>query len=793
MRVARGHGRLTRHYKRNHARRALYLGFAMSSSDQAAGLAESAVMSTRVPFLVLLRVLPMVLLLLAAAAVHADPPGRVARVNHVEGSVSLAPAGDEEWTEAPRNRPLTRGDRLWTDRGSRAELQVGSSALRLDGRSRLDILALDDRSTQLSLTQGTVYVRVRSLPEGENFEVDTPNLAWRAAWPGDYRIDVDPGEGTTRVTIHSGSGAVYGESGQALPLGGGQQITFRGRELAQLSVQESPPLDGFDRWAQARNRREDQSIAARYVPREVVGYQDLDPHGQWRRDPVHGAVWLPQAMPADWAPYRHGHWDWIAPWGWTWIDDAPWGFAPFHYGRWTMLDEQWAWVPGRLGVRPVYAPALVAFLGGGTGSVTWFPLAPGEAWQPPYRAGPAYLAAVNGDGAAVPGQVHAHQRSRQALTSVAAADFHRGRPAGAGWLRVAANLLTNAQVVPPPATPDRTALAQARANRVPVTAPASVRQVVADAARPAAPPPTALPAPALAPEAAPAQPRRAAPSRTALPAPAAAPVAKAAPPQPRPAIARAPVPAAAEHTAAAAASARAAVAAPSNAPKAAALAKDAAHSAPVAVRREAAAASSRPAPALSRAPAPLQARTSASEVRQSAKAPAGRERATRVLEAKRAVAASADEAREAKRRAAQLAQREAVARRGAQIERQDHARREAVARRAEQLRRQAHARQVEQARRAADRDAQALNEQRLRREQQARRADQEREQAERAAWQRAQQATTEQWRREHDAWEQRQRPRGRPDLRSDPRSEPAYRSPEVWQRGIPLLAPGRTS
>jgi hypothetical protein len=423
------------------------------------------VMSATLTLRLLLRVLPLVLLL-AASAVRAEPAGRVARVNHVEGSISLAPAGDDEWTEAPRNRPLTRGDRLWTDRGSRAEVQVGSSSLRLDGRTRLDILALDERSAQVSLTQGTVYVRVRSLPEGENFEIDTPNLAWRAAWPGDYRIDVDPGEGTTRVTIHSGTGAVYGASGQALPLDGGQQITFRGRSLAQLAAQESPPLDGFDRWAQARNRREDQSIAVRYVPREVVGYQDLDPHGQWRRDPVHGAVWLPHAMPANWAPYRDGHWDWIAPWGWTWIDDAPWGFAPFHYGRWTRLDEQWAWVPGRLGVRPVYAPALVAFLGGGTGSVTWFPLAPGEAWQPPYRASAAYFAGVNRDAAAPPGQVLAHQRSRQALTSVAAPDFHRGRPAGAGWLRLATNLLTNARIVPPPATPDRTALAQARADRV---------------------------------------------------------------------------------------------------------------------------------------------------------------------------------------------------------------------------------------------------------------------------------------------------------------------------------------
>ena len=727
-------------------------------------------MSAPAPLRLLLRALPLLLVLLAAASVRAaDAPARVARLNHVEGSVSLAPAGDHEWTEAARNRPLTRGDRLWTDRGSRGELQVGSSALRLDGRTRLDILALDDRSAQLSLTQGTLYIRLRSLADGENFEVDTPNLAWRAAYPGDYRIDVDPAEGTTRVTIHSGSGAVYGESDQALPLGGGQQITFRGRTLAQLAAQESPPLDGFDQWAQARNRREDQSIAARHVPREVVGYQELDPHGQWRRDPVLGPVWLPQAMPANWAPYRDGRWDWIAPWGWTWIDDAPWGFAPFHYGRWTMLDGQWAWVPGRLGPRPAYAPALVAFLGGGTGSVTWFPLAPGEAWQPPYAASPAYLASVNGGAAAAPGAVHVHQRNAQALTSIAGSEFHRGRPAAAGWLRMAANLLTNAQVVPPPGTPDRAALAQARANRVPVAAPASVRQVVADAARPAAPSRTTLPAPVLPAAAAPA------------PAPARLPAAPSA------------RPAAVDQARKAAASVRPAPALP----KAPVVAKEATPSAPAAARPEAVAGrSSRttaPAPVRAQAAAPDRPRVA--EVRRPAKAPAARERTSRDLEARRALAARSAQARRETSRAAEQARREVAARRVEQARRQEQLQREATARRDEQLRRQAHARQVEQARRAAERDAQALNDQRVRREQQARRADQEREYAERAAWQRAQQATTEQWRRDHEAGEQqpRQRPRGRPDLRSDPRAEPAYRTPEVWQRGIPLLAPGRTS
>ncbi|HSV34341.1 MAG TPA: FecR family protein, partial [Ramlibacter sp.] len=381
------------------------------------------------------------------ALAQGDPPARVGRLNHTEGPVTFSPAGDNEWIEVESNRPLTRGDRLWTDKGSRAEIQIGSSAVRMDGQTQLEILALDDQAAQLSVTQGTVYVRVRSLPEGENFEVDTPNLAWRAAYPGDYRIDVDAARGTTRVTIHSGTGAVYGETGQALPMGGGQQITFRARTLAQVMAQESPPQDHFDRWAAERNRREDQSVSARHVPREVVGYQQLDAYGQWMQDATHGPVWFPQGTVAHWAPYRHGRWEWISPWGWTWIDEAVWGFATSHYGRWALIDARWAWVPGRIGLRPVYAPALVAFVGGSTSAwtlpiaagrsgVAWFPLAPGEAWQPGFRASPQYIGSVNRQMAPVAGASHAHQTRPEALTAISTEDFNRGKPVKGSWLRV---------------------------------------------------------------------------------------------------------------------------------------------------------------------------------------------------------------------------------------------------------------------------------------------------------------------------------------------------------------------
>ena len=111
----------------------------------------------------------------------------------------------------------------------------------------------------------------------------------------------------------------------------------------------------------------------------MVGYEDLGQNGVWSEAPEYGPVWRPRSVEIGWAPYRYGRWAWVEPWGWTWIDDAPWGFAPFHYGRWAMAGGVWVWVPGRMvvGVRPVYAPALVAFVGTSRfGVAAWFPLGP---------------------------------------------------------------------------------------------------------------------------------------------------------------------------------------------------------------------------------------------------------------------------------------------------------------------------------------------------------------------------------------------------------------------------------
>ena len=129
----------------------------------------------------------------------------------------------------------------------------------------------------------------------------------------------------------------------------------------------------------------------------MIGADDLADNGTWIVAEGYGSAWAPSRVPVGWAPYRFGHWAWVEPWGWTWIDDMPWGFAPFHYGRWTYWNTRWVWIPGTVVARPVYAPALVVFVGGAGWSpaagegIGWFPLGPREVYVPPYRVSTAYV------------------------------------------------------------------------------------------------------------------------------------------------------------------------------------------------------------------------------------------------------------------------------------------------------------------------------------------------------------------------------------------------------------------
>ncbi|MBP0634633.1 DUF6600 domain-containing protein [Cupriavidus sp. AcVe19-6a] len=378
-----------------------------------------------------------------APVAQADPSARIATLTAVEGNLSFAPAGSDQWAATGLNRPVTTGDRLWMDAGGRAELHAGTVAMRMGGATAASILNLDDDTTQVKLTQGTLQVRVRALPQDQTVEIDTPNLAFVPREPGDYRLDVAPDGSTTTVTMRHGSAVVYGDS-RSIELQRGDRMRFAGTDLADAG---GGPVaeDSFDRWTAARDAREDASPSARYLPREMPGYAALDDYGDWQEEPAYGAVWFPRVVSVGWAPYSVGHWAWIAPWGWTWIDDAPWGFAPSHYGRWAYVGTRWGWVPGPR-VRPCYAPAVVAFVGGGGPSwssvrvgggpgVAWYPLAPRDAYRPAYRASPSYVARINrvtvnnfvmGDrGRPAP---YANRNVPGAITGMPARNFVEGRP-----------------------------------------------------------------------------------------------------------------------------------------------------------------------------------------------------------------------------------------------------------------------------------------------------------------------------------------------------------------------------
>lgn len=333
---------------------------------------------------------------IAKAQDQDDPPGRVARLGFMEGSVSFQPAGENEWVGAVPNRPMTTGDKLWTDRDSRAEVQLGSATISLASNTGFSFLNLDDRTIQMEVTAGSINIRVWNLDRDNVLEIDTPNQAFTVQEPGRYRVQTSENGDYSVVTIRHGAGESSG-NGQSYTLHEGTRTTFRGTTSLNADVEPLGDPDDFDTWSDRRERRYEDSPSAHYCSRRVVGFQDLDDNGDWQPTPTYGTVWFPH-VEAGWAPYHNGHWAWIDPWGWTWVDDAPWGYAPFHYGRWVNVYGRWGWVPGPVEERPVYAPALVAFVGGGPGSggtVAWFPLGPREVFVPAYHTSPTYVNQVN--------------------------------------------------------------------------------------------------------------------------------------------------------------------------------------------------------------------------------------------------------------------------------------------------------------------------------------------------------------------------------------------------------------
>jgi hypothetical protein len=340
---------------------------------------------------------------LVGSMAWADPPGRAGRLSALEGSATLQ-QGDAEAGAAALNWPITAGERLVTAPGSRLELRVGSTALQLDADSTLDIDRLDDERLDMRLEHGRAALQVLNRDLAAGTSLATPQGRTTMQEAGRWRFEAGLSADTTSVAAVQGAAAFTGSDDAAtrLSVPAGRVVRITGTQTLSTQAALLDAVD-FDRWVAERDQHAARPRSSQTVSAEMTGADDLDNYGSWAVSAEYGSVWYPTTVEADWAPYRHGRWAWVAPWGWTWVDAAPWGFAPFHYGRWAYVGGRWGWAPGSYVAAPVYAPALVGWIGRPGWSVSvsvgasvgWFPLAPNEPYVPAYRVSPAYVRNVN--------------------------------------------------------------------------------------------------------------------------------------------------------------------------------------------------------------------------------------------------------------------------------------------------------------------------------------------------------------------------------------------------------------
>jgi hypothetical protein len=442
---------------------------------------------------------------LSAQVTAGDPPARVGRISSLAGTVSFQAAGSSDWSLATLNYTVTTGDRLFTSERSRAETEVGPFTIRLGDSTDLSLVNLTDHFMQLGLAQGILRVSVYRVEQGDSLEVDTPNGAFIVRSAGQYRIEIPLNGSSTFVSVDQGILEASGPNLEAT-LHAGQAAELTGTNPIQYATAPRPRDTDFDRWSADRDRRDVASDCSKYVNRDIPGCADLSEQGRWEQNPIYGPVWYPQHVSVGWVPYRYGRWVWVEPWGWTWIEDEPWGFAPFHYGRWVAVGGIWCWAPGPVLYTPYYAPALVVFVGGprfgfgvNIGAHAWFPLGPREPYFPWYHHGDGYLREVNRANVRNVGSINEFIDARRSIqmvyanravatTVVSAETFRNGQSVGRATINARPEDIARAPIANHPWV---TPTARAAAGGGPLTrGPVAARpqMVTAGRAQPAAEP-----------------------------------------------------------------------------------------------------------------------------------------------------------------------------------------------------------------------------------------------------------------------------------------------------------------
>ncbi|HEY1896775.1 MAG TPA: DUF6600 domain-containing protein [Terracidiphilus sp.] len=426
-----------------------------------------------------------------------DPPPQAGRLSVVNGTVSIQPAGTQDWGQAYLNYPVGPGDRIFTDSDGRAEIQVGRTYVRVGPSSDVTFVDFTSNDITFGAAQGSLHIRTLGLWDGQSLYIQTPSGSSTVTGPADFRVDVYPDEQTTLFTNDSGDVYVSGANDFGMDTGSGQALELVGTNPVYPQWLQPAGSDDLDNWSERRDQQIARAASFRYVSAEAPGVEDLDSYGQWMPGTDYGDMWFP-SVPVGWAPYRYGHWINRDPWGWTWVEDEPWGYAPFHFGRWINYRGRWGWVPGPRAEHPVWSPALVVFAGGiqagGSGVSVWFPLGPGEAYRPWYPCSPRYVDRVNITNIQETRVVHVQKTyvnivnvtnityvNRTAgVTAIRHEDFAAGRPVARAAVDIDPQQMAHVQVI---ARPEVAPTTQAKisappARRVPV---AVARPVLIDA------------------------------------------------------------------------------------------------------------------------------------------------------------------------------------------------------------------------------------------------------------------------------------------------------------------------